>query len=136
MNFSVESVQSRVPITILTPDGDMDGSNYRLVIAKAQELQAAGMRYLVLDLKHVNYMSSAGLVALHSIGKSLAGEATPDPDAGWDAYHAVERDRPVAAYAQFKLLNPQPRVEKLLEMAGMSAIFEIYKERAEALASF
>ena len=136
MNFSVETVQGKVPVTILAPESDVDGSNYRQLIAKAQELQAAGTQYLLLDLQHVNYMSSAGLVALHSIGKSLAGEATPDPDAGWDAYHAVERDRPVAAYAQFKLLNPQPRVEKLLEMAGMSAIFEIYKERAEALASF
>ena len=98
-----------------------------LLIAKAQELHAAGTQYLMLDLQHVNYMSSAGLVALHSIGKSLAGEAPPDPDAGWDAYHAVQRDRPAGAHAQFKLLNPQPRVEKLLEMAGMSTIFEVYQ---------
>jgi anti-anti-sigma factor len=136
MNFSVESVQSRVPVTILAPDGDVDGSNYRLLIAKAQELHTAGTKYLLLDLQHVNYMSSAGLVALHSISKTLAGEATPDPDSGWDAYHAVQRDRPAGAYAQFKLLNPQPRVEKLLEMAGMSTIFEVFKDQAGALASF
>ncbi len=136
MNFSVESVQSRVPVTILAPDGDVDGSNYRLVIAKTQELQAAGTQYLLLDLQHVNYMSSAGLVALHSMVKSLTGETPPDPDAGWDAYHAVQRDRPAGVHAQVKLLNPQPRVEKLLEMAGMNTIFEVYSDRAEALASF
>jgi anti-anti-sigma regulatory factor len=136
MNFAVESVQGKVPITILAPDGDVDGSNYRLVIAKAQELHAAGTQYLLLDLQHVNYMSSAGLVALHSISKTLAGEAPPDPDAGWDAYHAVQRDRPAGAHAQLKLLNPQPRVEKLLEMAGLNAVFEVYRDRAEALASF
>jgi anti-anti-sigma regulatory factor len=136
MNFSVESVQVKVPVTILAPDGDVDGSNYRLLIAKAQELHAAGTQYLLLDLQHVNYMSSAGLVALHSISKSLAGEAPPDPDSGWDAYHAVQRDRPAGAHAQLKLLNPQPRVEKLLEMAGMNTIFEVYKDRAAALASF
>ena len=136
MNFSLESVQVKVPVTILAPDGDVDGSNYRLLIAKAQELQTAGMQYLLLDLQHVNYMSSAGLVALHSISKLLAGEAPPDPDSGWDAYHAVQRDRPAGVHAQFKLLNPQPRVEKLLDMAGMNAVFEVYKDRAEALASF
>lgn len=136
MNFSVESVQSRVPVTILAPDGDVDGSNYRLLMAKAQELHAAGTQYMLLDLKQVNYMSSAGLVALHSISKSLAGEAPPDPDSGWDAYHAVQRDRPAGTHAQLKLLNPQPRVEKLLDMAGMNAVFEVYRDRAEALASF
>jgi anti-anti-sigma regulatory factor len=136
MNFSVESVQVKVPVTILAPDGDVDGSNYRLLIAKAQELHAAGTQYLLLDLQHVNYMSSAGLVALHSIGKSLAGEAPPDPDSGWDAYHAVQRDRPAGTHSQLKLLNPQPRVEKLLEMAGMNAVFEVYRDQAKALASF
>jgi anti-anti-sigma regulatory factor len=136
MNFSVESVQGRVPVTILAPDGDVDGSNYRLLMAKAQELHAAGTQYLLLDLQHVNYMSSAGLVALHSISKTLAGEVPPDPDAGWDAYHAVQRDRPAGAHAQLKLLNPQPRVEKLLEMAGLNTAFEVYRDRAEALASF
>jgi anti-anti-sigma factor len=136
MNFSVESVQGKVPVTILAPDGDVDGSNYRLLITKAQELHTAGTQYMLLDLQHVNYMSSAGLVALHSISKSLAGEAQPDPDAGWDAYHAVQRDRPTGAHAQLKLLNPQPRVEKLLEMAGLNTIFAVYQDRAEALASF
>jgi anti-anti-sigma regulatory factor len=136
MNFSVESVQSKVPVTILAPEGDVDGSNYRVLIAKAQELHAAGTQSMLLDLQHVNYMSSAGLVALHSISKSLAGEAPPDPDSGWDAYHAVQRDRPAGAHAQLKLLNPQPRVEKLLEMAGLNTIFEVYQDRAEALASF
>ncbi len=136
MNFTVETVQARVPVTILTPDCDMDGSNYRDVIAKAQELQSGGTRYLLLDVQHVRYMSSAGLVALHSMAKLMAGEGSPDPTAGWDAYHAVERDRAGGAPAQFKLLNPQPRVEKLLEMAGLSTFFAVYKDRAEALAAF
>jgi anti-anti-sigma regulatory factor len=136
MNFSVEAVQERVPVTILAPDGDVDGSNYRLVIAKAQELHTAGTQYLLLDLQHVNYMSSAGLVALHSISKLLAGETPPDPDSGWDAYHSMQRDRPAGAHPQFKLLSPQPRVEKLLEMAGMNAVFEVYRDRSAALASF
>jgi anti-anti-sigma regulatory factor len=136
MNISVEVVQVRVPVTILAPDGAVDGSNFRELIAKAQELHAAGTQYLLLDLQSVNYMSSAGLVALHSISKSLAGEAPPDPEAGWDAFHAVQRDRPTGTSAQLKLLNPQPRVDKLLEMAGLNVVFAVYRDRAEALASF
>lgn len=136
MNFSVEAVQEKVPVTILAPDGDVDGSNYQALIGKAQELHAAGVQFLLLDLQHVNYMSSAGLVALHSISKLLAGEAIPDSQSGWDAYHSVQRDRPTGVNQQLKLLNPQPRVEKLLEMAGMNAAFEIYSDRSAALASF
>ncbi len=136
MNFAVESIQERVPVTILAPDGDVDGSNYRTLISKAQELHAAGTQFLLLDLQHVNYMSSAGLVALHSISKLLVGEAPLDPEAGWDAYHSVQRDRPVGLHPQLKLLNPQPRVAKLLEMAGMNEAFEVYHDRSAALASY
>ena len=136
MNFSVEAVQEKVPVTILAPDGDVDGSNYQTLVGKAQELHTAGAQYLLLDLQHVNYMSSAGLVALYSISKLLVGEAPPDPDSGWDAYHSVQRDRSTATHPQLKLLNPQPRVEKLLEMAGLATTFEIFRDRAAALASF
>jgi anti-anti-sigma regulatory factor len=35
-----------------------------------------------------------------------------------------------------KLLNPQPRVMRTLEMSGMNVYFEVYTDETAALASF
>ena len=136
MNLAVEHAQGKVPVTILAPEGDVDGSNYQTLIAKAQELHASGTRYLLLDLQQVPYMSSAGIIALHSISKLLEGEALPDLEGGWEAIHDVEREQPATTHAQLKLLNPQPRVDRLLDMSGLAQVFEVYRDRAAAVQSF
>ena len=136
MNFSVDHAQGKVPVTILAPEGDVDGSNYQALIAKAQELHAGGMQYLLLDLQHVAYMSSAGIIALHSISKLLKGETPPDVEGGWEAIHAVEREQTTSKQTQLKLLSPQPRVDRVLDMAGLTQVFEIYRDRDTAVASF
>ena len=64
MNISVDHVEGRVPVTILTPHGDLDASSYQDLINQAQELYKSGTRDLILDLSDTPYMSSSGLVAL------------------------------------------------------------------------
>ena len=107
-------------------------------IAKAKETYQNGAKNLLLDLGSVTYMSSAGLVALHSSVQLLRGEQPADPNAGWSALKSVALDKPAGGTAQqlVKLLNPQPRVSRTLEMSGMNAFFEIYTDEATAVASF
>lgn len=136
MDLSIDQIQGKVPVTILNVQGDLDGSNYQTLIAKAKELHQAGARNLVLDLSKLDYMSSAGLVALHTIARLLQGGALPDPNAGWEAFHAIERDQDAGKHAQLKLLNPQGRVDQTLEMTGMKEFFEIFTDRQAAAASF
>ena len=136
MEFSTEQVQGRTPITILGLQGDLDGTNYQTLITKANELHQAGARNFVLDMGKVNYMSSAGLVALHTIAQLLQGEPLPDPDAGWEAIHSIERDEAAGKHAQLKLLNPQSRVDQTLELTGMKEYFDIFTDRQAAIASF
>jgi anti-anti-sigma regulatory factor len=138
MNITVEQQAARVPVTILRLQGDLDGSNYLDLIAKAKESYQTGAKNLLLDLSSVPYMSSAGLVALHSSVQLLRGEQPPDPNAGWSALKAVALDKPTGGSAQqlVKLLSPQPRVARTLEMSGMNAFFEIYTDEATAVASF
>jgi len=136
MNIIVENAQGRVPVTILELHGDLDGSNYQEVIARARDLYGAGMRHLVIDMGDTAYMSSAGLVALHSAILLLRGEQPPDPESGWSAFHAIAREQGGGMQKAVKLLNPQPRVRRTLEMTGMQEFFEVYTDRQAAVESF
>jgi hypothetical protein len=81
-------------------------------------------------------MSSSGLVALHSVALLLQGREPPDPEYGWAVFRAVGRDVESGRQERVKLLNPGPRVERALDMAGFDRLFEVYADRKEAIASF
>ncbi|HEU5098357.1 MAG TPA: STAS domain-containing protein [Roseiflexaceae bacterium] len=136
MQLTVDQVQSRVPVTILAIQGDLDASNYEQVIAKAHQLYQAGTRHLLLDLGAMPFMGSSGVVALHSVSLLMRGEQPPDPQGGWQAFHSIDQHRTGGAQANVKLLNPQPKVNRTLQMTSMSDFFEIYTEREAAIASF
>ncbi len=136
MNITAQQTTAPTPVTILSLQGDLDGSNYLDLIAAAKAAQQTGAKHLLLDLGGVPYMSSAGLVALHSSVQLLRGEQPPDPAAGWSTLKSVALDTTGTTQQLVKLLNPQPRVMRTLEMSGMNAFFEIYTDEAAALASF
>ena len=136
MKLSVETEQGRVPVTVMKVAGDVDASNYRDLIAAAREQVAAGAQHVLLDLGEVGYVSSAGLVALHSISVLVRGQQPPDPEAGWQAFRAMSRDVEAGMQQGVKLLNPQPAVTRVLDTSGMIQFFEVYTDRAEAVTSF
>jgi anti-anti-sigma regulatory factor len=136
MNISISRAQGRVPVTVLCPQGELDASNYQELIAAAQEAVRGGAQDLLLDLSQTTYMSSSGLVALQSTAALLRGEEPPDPEAGWGALRAIDRDRESGLQEHFKLLNPQPRVDHVLDMVGFKLFLEIYADLETAVASF
>ena len=135
MNMTITQEQGKVPVTIIHIQGKLDGSNYKDLIAKAQELYQGGARDMLIDLSEVEFMSSAGMVALHSISKLLKGQKLGDEE-GWSLLHSVDRERGSGINKQIKLLNPQPRVAQALELAGFDKLFEIHKDLKQAVASF
>jgi ABC-type transporter Mla MlaB component len=136
MQMTIESVQGKVPVTILALRGDLDASNFESVIAKAKEIYSSGARHLLVDMSELNFMSSSGLVALHSIILLMRGENPPDLQAGWDAFRAIDRERASGPQPYVKLLSPQPKVLSSLQKTGMDEFFEIFTDRQTALASF
>lgn len=137
MKISIDHVQSQVPVAILRLEGDLDGSNYRDVIAQANELYQGGARHLLIDLTGTPYTSSAGLVALHSIALLFRGAPAPDPETeGWRAIRAVGDAREAGLQTSVKLLRPQPKVASVLDQVGMTSFFAVFDDEAEALASF
>lgn len=136
MNISVNQAQGRVPVAVLSVQGDLDASNYQELIATARELYNAGMRQILLDLSNTSFVSSSGLVAIHSIALLLHGEQPPDLEQGWSAIHAVGHGLGAGPQQYLKLLNPQPKVDRTLEKAGLKEFFEIHADLATAIASF
>jgi anti-anti-sigma factor len=137
MNIQIENVQGRVPVAILHLQGDLDGSNYREVIARAQALFDAGARDLIVDLGATPYMSSSGVVALHTIALRFRGAEVPDPETdGWRALKAVGSAEESGVQQHVKLLNPQPRVAGVLDQVGLKSFFEVFTDQAAAVASF
>jgi anti-anti-sigma factor len=136
MNISVSQAQGSVPVTILKLDGQLDGQNFQELISKAQELHSAGQRDFLLDLSDLTYISSAGLVALHSLALLTRGEELPDVERGWTAYRSMGRSGEAGVQKHVKLLNPRSEIMSVLDMVGFSTVFEIYTDREEAVNSF
>lgn len=136
MNISVSQATGRVPIAILGIQGDLDASNYQELIARATELYRSGTKDILIDLSDTAFVSSSGLVAIHSIALLLRGEQPPGPEAGWAAMRAVAEGLGAGKQQHIRLLNPQPKVDRTLEKAGLKEFFEIYPDRAAAIASF
>jgi anti-anti-sigma regulatory factor len=136
MDISVSQAQGEVPVTVVKLDGQLDGQNYQDLIAKAQELHKAGSRDMLLDLSDLSYISSAGLVALHSVALLLRGEELPDTEGGWSAYRSMGRSSEAGIQRHIKLLNPREEVKGVLEMVGFDRVFEMHTDLDQAVKSF
>ncbi len=125
-------------VSILRLAGALDGKNFQEVIGRVQALYAAGTRRLLIDLSDVTFLSSAGLVALHSAALILRGQGAPDLEEGWNVFHTIgnEVDAASAPEASLRLLQPQPRVARALDMSGFSRLIPTYGDEDEAIASF
>ena len=136
MDISVSQMQGKVPVSVVKLDGQLDGQNYQDLIGKAQELYKAGGRDFLIDLSDLTYISSAGLVALHSIALLLKGEELPDTDQGWAAYRSMGRTSSAGLQTHVKLLRPRDEVKGVLDMVGFTNVFEIFTDLDEAVKSF
>jgi anti-anti-sigma regulatory factor len=136
MEISVSTQSGRVDVTVLALTGELDGQTYQELIKRARELHAAGVRDLLLDLGGLTYISSAGLVAIHTVALLLRGEAIPDSEDGWASMKSVKKSTDGGMESHIKLLNPQPEVRSVLEMVGFDHAFEIHTDLGAAVNSF
>jgi anti-anti-sigma regulatory factor len=135
MQITTYQTQGRVPVTVLQPHGDLDAHTYQELIAAAKVAWNGGSRDMVLDLGDVHYLSSSGLVAIHTIARLLHGQELPDPEAGWSAIHAIEHETG-EAHPHLKLLSPQPPVDKVLTITGFKQMFDVHADLEVAVAAF
>lgn len=100
-------------VNLVAVSGRVDSATAPDFDKALQSLVHAGRNQIVLDLKGVEYMSSAGLRAMVSALKATKG-------GGGDA----------------RLAQPSTRVREVLELAGLTSIFTVYDDLIEAVGSF
>jgi anti-anti-sigma factor len=135
MSFEVSFFSGPSPVTIVTTHGDIDASNYRELIEIVQKLFQNGTRDLLLDLGDTQFVSSSGMVALHSISLLMNGGKPLNVEDGWSALHEMSSG-PGAVQAHLKLLNVRPRVDRTLDISGLKPFYEIFSDKGDALNSF
>jgi anti-anti-sigma regulatory factor len=136
MDILLEKAQGRVPVTILGLKGDLDASNFQEIIKKVHDIFSSGGCDLLLDMSQLKFLSSSGIVALHSIALIMRGDQPHDLDKGWSTFHAVREDKSSGKQEHVKLLNPAPKIQETLHKTGMDSFFEIFHDWNAALASF
>jgi len=136
MDITVSQMQGNVPVSVVKVDGQLDGQNYQELITKAQDLYKAGTRDFLIDFSDLSYISSAGLVALHSVALLAKGEELPDTEHGWSAYRSMGRTSTAGTQTHVKLFKPREEVRNILDMVGFTSVFEIFTDLDEAVKSF
>jgi len=136
MEIEISQAQGRVPVLVIRINGQLDSQTYQTLIAKASEAIHAGAKDLLLDLGSLTYISSAGLIALHTIALLVRGESLPGSDQGWSSLKKMDNTRDGGLQKHIKLLNPQSDVAGVLEMVGYSAFFEVFTDPQKAIDSF
>jgi anti-anti-sigma factor len=136
MEITISQEQGRAAVSVIRITGHLDGQTYQELIMKANEIVEAGAKNILLDLSDLTYISSAGLVSLHTIALMTRGEELPDPEQGWSTLKSMDRTRDGGLQKHLKLLNPRPEVTKVLEMVGFSEFFEVFTDKQKAVDSF
>jgi anti-anti-sigma regulatory factor len=136
MQISFSKQEGRVPVTVMKLAGNLDASNYAEVIAKAQDMYDEGARYLLIDLSGVPYVSSAGLMSLHTAALFFAGYSMHPKESGRPAFRSINAQNEKVVRQHVKLLNPQTAVEEVLDVVGLKQFLDIYTDLETAVQSF
>jgi anti-anti-sigma regulatory factor len=134
MDIKTFTEKGQVEITVMHVDGNIDSSTYKDFEAKADELIDGGAHYILVDLEHTPYVSSAGMRALQHIYEKLRA-LHPDSDVSDED---VKKGVSAGTYKspRLKLLNPSKEAAKTFEMSGFDMYIEIFTDKAMAIASF
>ena len=134
MEIKVSNENGRVPVTVIHIDGNLDSATYQSFQTKADELIKDGTRFMLVDLSHTPYISSAGFRALHEIFNQLR-KIHPDENLG-DAEMRKGINAGTYKSPHLKLLNISQAARTVFEMGGFDLYIETFNDLRQAIASF
>jgi len=132
MELKIATEQARVPVTVVHVDGNIDSASYEAFLSGVEETINAGARYILVDLSHVPFVSSAGLRALNILFNRLRA-LTPDIS---DEEMRKGINNGTYKSPHLKLLNPTRETDTTLDSSGFSMFIEVFGDLKQALASF
>ena len=134
MEIKVSTESGRVPVTVLHVDGNIDSSTYEQFQSTAKKLIEEGARYILVDLSHAPFVSSAGLRALHTLFNELRSRY-PQADLSDDQ---MKKGISAGTYKSphLKLLNLSPETNTAFETSGFDMYIDTFTNKNTAIASF
>jgi hypothetical protein len=130
MEITISNEMGHVPVTVFHLSGDL--TDEEMLNAKVTSQYEAGMRYALLDLSKVAYISSSGLRALHFSFTLLRGDGPEESD----AFITKGIARGTYTSPHLKLYKPSKEAKKSLHVSGYDMFLEIHDKYYEAVASF
>ena len=123
----------RTTAAILRLAGVLDRSNYDELIAQAWAARDAGADHLIVDLREILRVGTAGMVGLHAVALIAQGMPPPNPAAGWAALHALaEGCCPMQPLA---VVSPRSLIRQALARAPLTGFLAIHADLDTALAA-
>ena len=134
MEIKVSKESGRVPVTVMHVDGNIDSSTYEKFQSTAKQLIDEGARYILVDLSHAPFVSSAGLRALHSIFNDLRSY---NPESNLSD-EQLRKGISAGTYKSphLKLLNLSPETRTAFETSGFDMYIDTFTDLKTAIASF
>ena len=129
MTDKLTITKSEGRVVVLHLGGKLDGQTNQALLDTARAEQAAGTRFLVLDLHEIEMITSAGLGTLQSIYRLFT------PSAEIEAWDREKHGEPYKS-AYFKMAAAPANVYYVLNIAGFLNNIPIYPDLPGALESF
>lgn len=127
LSITSSHAEGKANVTVFHLSGTLDASGEDTLCERARQAFQRGAQFLLLDLQNLNFISSAGLRALHNIFKMCT------PEGEFEA--ARESDEPYKS-PYFKLAAASPDVYYVLNLAGFLHNIPFYPTMEDALKSF
>ena len=123
---------ARVAVTIVNLKGEIDSSNYRVFQDRTEEFVANGARFLLLNMKDLEYISSAGLRVIHTLFNKLR-DLHKDADD-----EELRKKMSTGTYKSpfIKVVNLSSRVHEAFELSGFDVYIEVHDDTNSAVQSF
>lgn len=134
MEIKVSTESGRVPVTVLHVDGNIDSSTYEQFQSAAKKLIDEGAHYILVDLSHAPFVSSAGLRAIHTIFNELRSY---NPEANLTD-EQMKKGISAGTYKSphLKLVNLSPETRMAFETSGFDMYIDTFSDIKKAIASF
>lgn len=123
---------ARVPVTVVHISGNIDSSNFQSFQAYVDDLVAKGARYMLLELKGVERISSAGLRVIHNLFNKLR-ELHKDVNDD-----ELRKRMSAGAYKSpyLKVAGLSTGAGETFRLGGFDIYIEVFEDEAGAIASF
>ena len=134
MDIKTYTEKGDVVVTVMHVDGNIDNSTYEAFQSRADELVDSGAHFILVDLSHVQFVSSAGMRALQHIYQRLRSRYPNSDVSDEDVKKGIREGTYKSPF--LKLLNPSKESAKTFEISGFDMFIEIFTDKDTAIASF